>query len=95
MQVRVRVRQDAGQIHFSLVDSPATRVRHNLVPRWHYDMVLDQQRNEMYDRAISGAVKRLQQAGRKVVPLRMLDSEWPALLSSMAVRNPKAPGTAV
>ncbi len=40
--VRVRVRWDAGQLHFA-AEPPARRARHAFVPRWHFDMVLDEQ----------------------------------------------------
>ena len=55
-QVRLRVQQDKGQVHFTLADAPTKRVRHNLVPRWHFDMLLDDQRNGAYEAAITSAV---------------------------------------
>lgn len=45
------VRQDRGQFAFAS-RPPQCRPRHAIVPRWHYDMVLDAQRNEAYDTAI-------------------------------------------
>jgi 2-polyprenyl-3-methyl-5-hydroxy-6-metoxy-1,4-benzoquinol methylase len=55
-KVRVRVRQDRGQIHFAAVPG-ACRPRHAHVPRWHFDMVLDGARNAAYEAAIRRAVE--------------------------------------
>lgn len=40
--MRVRVRWDTGQLHFAALPA-AGRARHAFVPRWHFDMVLDEQ----------------------------------------------------
>lgn len=53
--VEVRVRQDAGQLHFAS-DPPARRPRHAFLPRWHFDMLHDTQRNAAYQAAIERAV---------------------------------------
>lgn len=53
--VEVRVRQDAGQLHFAGVP-PARRSRHASLPRWHFDMLGDAQRNGAYQAAIERAV---------------------------------------
>lgn len=50
-EIALRVRQDQGQILFD-TDPPTNRPRHALVPRWHYDMVMDGARNDAYDAAI-------------------------------------------
>jgi predicted RNA methylase len=68
---RVRVRQDAGQLVFASTPPPC-RPRHALVPRWHYDMVLDSQRNAAYAAAIAAAVGRAKRgaaAGRGLLAL--------------------------
>jgi hypothetical protein len=59
-------------MHFSLVENPHSRIRHDLVPRWHFDMVLDNQRNEMYENAIQRAIRHQHAIGNKVcVPKRL------------------------
>ena len=45
--VEVQVRQDAGQLHFA-ADPPGRRPRHAFLPRWHFDMLADGQRNAAY-----------------------------------------------
>lgn len=54
--VEVRVRQDSGQLHFAS-DPPARRPRHAFLPRWHFDMLADAQRNTAYQTAIERAVR--------------------------------------
>jgi hypothetical protein len=49
--VSLRLVYDRGQLVF-ITDPPQCRPRHALVPRWHYDMVLDGQRNLAYESAI-------------------------------------------
>ncbi len=49
--VEVRVRQDHGQIVFSSNPSPR-RARHAYLPRWHFNMLLDDQRHQAYQQAI-------------------------------------------
>ena len=53
--VDVRVRQDAGQLHFAS-DPPQRRPRHAYLPRWHFDMLGDTNRNDAYQTAIKNAV---------------------------------------
>eukprot|EP00887_Chlorella_sp_A99_P004798 scaffold4.g4798.t1 len=60
--VQLRVRQDAGQYVFTSVP-PQCRPRHALVPRWHFDMVLDDQRNQAYESAIRRAIQDRREAG--------------------------------
>ena len=50
--VKVRVQQDRNQILFSSVPAQQ-RPRHAFIPRWHFDMVQDNMRNDAYDQAIS------------------------------------------
>jgi hypothetical protein len=49
--VALRVRQDGGQYVFTTAP-PQACPHHALVPRWHFDMVLDAQRNDAYEAAI-------------------------------------------
>ncbi len=49
--VEVRVRQDSGQYIFTTTPQQC-RPRHAMVPRWHFDMVLDSKRNDAYEAAI-------------------------------------------
>jgi len=68
----LRIRQDKGQILFSS-DPPPCRLHHALAPRWHYDMVLDQLRNDAYDKAIRNAVAGIKQ--RDVSTLAIASTE--------------------
>ena len=45
------MRQDQGQIVFTSNPVPR-RARHAYLPRWHFDMLLDHQRNQAYQQAI-------------------------------------------
>ncbi len=44
--IELRVRQDAGQLHFAS-DPPQRRPRHAYLPRWHFDMVRGAQRGKV------------------------------------------------
>ncbi|KAK9863045.1 hypothetical protein WJX84_000363 [Apatococcus fuscideae] len=82
--VEVRVRQDQGQIIFTSNPDPR-RARHAYLPRWHFDMLLDQQRNQAYQQAIERAVEFKQAAGCGDV--NVLDvGAGSGLLSMMAAR---------
>lgn len=82
--VALRVRQDAGQIVFTSTPPPS-RLRHALVPRWHYDMILDSARNDAYNAAIRRAVAAKRDAGcRQLAVLDM--GAGSGLLSMMAAR---------
>jgi predicted RNA methylase len=90
--LKLRILQDKGQVLFSS-EPPPCRFRHALAPRWHYDMVLDQLRNEAYDKAIRSAVARIKQrdnttsTGTQLPPITALDiGAGTGLLSMMAVR---------
>lgn len=50
--VKLRVQQDSDQIFFSAAPGHC-RLRHAFIPRWHFDMVQDQMRNDAYNQAIS------------------------------------------
>ena len=54
--MKLRVQQDMSQIVFSSVPAQR-RPRHAFVPRWHFDMVQDQLRNNAYDQAITRVSK--------------------------------------
>ncbi|KAL4447971.1 hypothetical protein ABPG75_005190 [Micractinium tetrahymenae] len=82
--VQLRARHDAGQFVFTS-SPPQCRPRHALVPRWHFDMVLDSQRNAAYDGAIRRAVARLR--NESCTGLLALDlGAGSGLLSMMAAR---------
>ena len=79
------MRQDLGQIHFSSRQAGRGRPRHAYIPRWHFDMVLDSQRNDAYEAAIVRAVEFQRGMGAKEV--HVLDiGAGSALLSMMAAR---------
>ena len=63
----MRVRQDKGQIHFASMARGCGRPRHAHIPRWHFDMVLDDQRNDAYQTAITRAVHLKLAAGDESV----------------------------
>lgn len=82
--VRIRVRQDTGQIILT-PHPPPCRLRHALAPRWHFDMVQDSLRNEAYDEAIRRAVALKRDMGNR--HLTVLDiGAGSGLLSMMAAR---------
>ena len=61
--MQVTVRQDKGQVHFASMARGCGRPRHAHVPRWHFDMVLDDRRNAAYQTAITRAVHLKRAAG--------------------------------
>jgi predicted RNA methylase len=83
--VSLRVQQDASQIVF-IADPPNHRMHHALVPRWHYDMILDVERNQAYDKAIKKAVEA-KKAAHPDRPIHCIDmGAGSGLLSMMAAR---------
>ena len=84
-ELLVRVQQDKSQIIFSSTP-PQCRMHHAIVPRWHYDMILDAERNAAYNTAIQKAVaaKKSFKSGSKVHCLDM--GAGSGLLSMMAAR---------
>lgn len=56
------VQQEKHQIVFG-TNPPQCRMRHAIVPRWHFDMILDQERNRAYEKAIQRAVISRKDAG--------------------------------
>ena len=85
MDVSVRVQQDQSQVVFTS-HPPQYRMHHALVPRWHYDMILDAERNRAYNEAIQKAVasRKSSAYGQKVHCLDM--GAGSGLLSMMAAR---------
>jgi predicted RNA methylase len=83
--VSLRVQQDVSQIVFT-ADPPQHRMHHALVPRWHYDMILDLERNEAYN----AAIKRAVEAKKASIPDRAIHcldmGAGSGLLSMMAAR---------
>ncbi|KAK9846546.1 hypothetical protein WJX81_006344 [Elliptochloris bilobata] len=82
--VSVRVRWDMGQLHFA-AHVPAGRARHAFVPRWHFDMVLDEQRNEAFDGAIRRAIAFRRGTGAQRITALDIGA-GSGLLSMMALR---------
>ncbi|KAK9863942.1 hypothetical protein WJX84_003683 [Apatococcus fuscideae] len=82
--VELRVRQDQGQIVFTSNPVPR-RARHAYLPRWHFDMLLDHQRNQAYQQAIERAIELRRASGCQQV--HVLDvGAGSGLLSMMAAR---------
>ncbi len=81
----LRVQQDKSQVVFSS-DPPQYRMHHAIVPRWHYDMILDSERNEAYNQAIKKAVNAKKYA-RSDANVHCIDmGAGSGLLSMMAAR---------
>lgn len=83
-EVKLNIRQDDGQIIFQ-TDPPACKLRNNLAPRWHFDMVLDSLRNDAYDEAIRNAITKKIEA--ECTDITVIDiGAGTGLLSMMAAR---------
>lgn len=81
----LRVQQDKSQVIFSS-HPPQCRMHHALVPRWHYDMILDSERNDAYNQAIIKAVNAKKYA-RSDANVHCIDmGAGSGLLSMMAAR---------
>ncbi|CAL8464828.1 g4363 [Coccomyxa elongata] len=78
------VTKDTGQLHFA-AEPGAKRPRHAWVPRWHFDMVLDEQRNVAYEKAIARAIEIKRALGCKDVSVLDIGA-GSGLLSLMAAR---------
>jgi 2-polyprenyl-3-methyl-5-hydroxy-6-metoxy-1,4-benzoquinol methylase len=84
--LRVRLRQDRGQLHWAAAGPGAAgRPRHAHVPRWHFDMVQDAQRNAAYERAIARMVGLQRAAGAQEVSVLDIGA-GSGILSLMAAR---------
>ena len=83
--VPLTVFMDDGQIVF-LTTPPQCRPRHSLVPRWHYDMVLDEARNEAYNSALKKAMIRLKTVQGKAEVMVLDIGTGSGLLAMMAAR---------
>ena len=82
----VRVRQSEHHINFATVPAP-TRPRHAHIPRWHFDMLMDDQRNECYMKAIKSAIESKRAFGYKDKELFVLDvGAGTGILSMMAAK---------
>lgn len=83
--IALRVQQDQSQVVFSS-DPPQYRMHHAIVPRWHYDMILDSERNNAYNEAIKKAVDAKKYA-RSDADVHCIDmGAGSGLLSMMAAR---------
>ena len=84
-EVSLHVQQDASQVVFT-ADPPQHRMHHALVPRWHYDMIMDVERNQAYDMAIRRAIES-KRAAHPDRPIHCIDmGAGSGLLSMMAAR---------
>ena len=84
--VAVRLRQDRGQLVFSLPARPCATPRHACLPRWHYPMLRDARRAAAYARALDAAVRAVRErCGR---PPHVLDAgSGTGLLGLLALRR--------
>lgn len=57
-----QISHDAHQIYIT-PPSPSKRPRHAFLPRWHFDMLCDTQRNTAYEKAIARAVEYKREFG--------------------------------
>ena len=79
------VRQDRGQVHFAAAAAGFGRPRHAHIPRWHFDMVLDTQRNAAYQAAIHRAIELKRAAGEEAIYVLDIGA-GSGILSLMAAR---------
>ena len=82
--VALKVWQDAGQLLLT-ADPPRARPKHAQVPRWHFDMVLDDERNGAYEAAVRNAVDLKRAFGAQEV-LALDVGAGSGLLSMLAAR---------
>lgn len=82
--ILLQVRQDNHQIYFE-TDPPQAKPHHAWVPRWHFDMVLDEQRNSTYEKAVKNAIQLKRDMGQH--PVQVLDvGAGSGLLSMISAR---------
>ena len=82
--VDIAARYNKFQLHFDL-PGHQSKPRHACIPSWHYDMLLDSQRNDAYERAIKNAIESKRAFGEK--DLLALDvGAGSGLLSMLAAR---------
>ena len=84
-EIQVTVRQDRGQVHFAAAAAGFGRPRHAHIPRWHFDMVLDTQRNAAYQAAIHRAIELKRAAGEEAIYVLDIGA-GSGILSLMAAR---------
>ena len=80
----VRVQRDMAHLHFDSVP-PACRPHHAHLPRWHFEMLADTQRNAAYDAAIQHAIALQRAKGSKHVAVLDMGA-GSGLLGMMAAR---------
>ena len=74
-----------GKIQLACTQAGKGRPHHASIPRWHFDMVLDQRRNDAFDAAIRRAIELKTAHGNKEV--HVLDmGAGTGLLAMMAAR---------
>ncbi len=83
-----------GELRFYCPEAGKGRPHHASIPRWHFDMVLDEQRNHAYDAAIKRAVE-LRRAGENN-GVKVLDiGTGSGILSLMAARQASSPSESI
>lgn len=75
-----------GELHFRCLDADESKPRHASIPRWHLWMVLDEERNSAYDRAIRRAVEMQHMSGEQAVHVLDIGTGC-GLLSMFAARS--------
>ena len=74
-----------GELQFHCSEAGMGRPHHASIPRWHFDMVLDDVRNNAYEEALRRAIDWQQAAGNEET--NVLDiGAGSGLLSMMAAR---------
>lgn len=54
--IPIRVQHDGSMLVLSHASLPSVRPRHAYIPKWHYDMLFDSQRNDAYEAALRRAI---------------------------------------
>ena len=74
-----------GELQFHCSEAGRGRPHHASIPHWHFDMVLDDVRNNAYEEALKRAIEWQQAVGNEEI--KVLDiGAGSGLLSLMAAR---------
>ena len=66
--IPIRVQHDGAMLVLSHDSMPSVRPRHAYIPKWHYDMLFDSQRNDAYEMALKRSIASVR-TGKGLRPL--------------------------